>query len=1521
MDATTGAASMRRFASEVDKTDRSVRGLGAGFSRLQAGLITANQTFALLGRTLAAAERLFNSTLGAAVQRADKLMGLSRAAQVSAAGLSRLEYAAQQAGVSLDALAPSFRVLNANLANLDKKGNDTAKVFRALGIDGKRLAADLQSDPARAVVTLAKGFDQFEDGARKAQAAQAVFGRGYGDWLRLLAEGPAALEANIKASDRFGRSLSSSAIDGLDRLGDSIDAAKASLAGFTDRIFSDERLVAALGDAFESIAEGIAAVDPNAIRSIADSVAQLANAAAQLDPSRIVNFFKRVALGAGTGAVAGVFGGPFGILGSALIGGGIAAVGDAAITQVERNVAVNRATGVTARPAALADPALANAFSASDLAALRAYGIDAPAKRRTLGDLGLGSGGGGEDKAAKDREDFLRQMTALQREVDVLTGKLTEQEKEVLDLADSFGANAAAARPLIERYVKLKHESEANKKAAEELARAQERAADMHREIADELAILTGAATENEIRFRGMREEALKLGDVSLLPMIDELERTTRVVEVFGQAWGFVDNAIQDTFAGLILGTRSAADALDGLKASLASTFAQLVSDQLKTVALQGVLGVVNSSPGLQRFLGVPQGSGGSTTSLLASLATSPAITGGGGTLASLVGGGGTNVGTGVPTLGIPGLAYQALFGGATAGINATSATQLYNLSMLSTGVQAPVPAASGAASGLSTATGVAGLLIALGLGAKGIADTRSGYSKATLGTSSGNALTAVQASILAGTTAIGAGIGAAAGTAAAPGFGTVIGAGVGAAVGAAISDAVGKSVLAGISDGVKRGMTQDQLESRIEDELSSNAILLALGGPAHLLSSKVFGPLVAPDIEEIFQKVFRRMLGADGQGLDTRGGVTRNGGLPDLAGPGRTAARLLAQLAGISGDASRIGGYSDILLSGVAAQARRTGANPDDVLADAFRAAGSNRFFRQLRAAEGRATYPSDFAFIAQQYQTSGPFAVDTGLLADIARERGVPNGKSVRRSREAFTTALGASVGSPNPVLAFAQSIVGSVQSRFLEQAGNALAKSPVGEQFASLFGLDKETRKKVKKSTDPSEIFGLILDDFTADVENLGQILAQPGLANGLKKLNDEVFRLGVNASIAAGDVSGARAQIESRLQPFVALRDAATSSARGFGDRINDAIASASGNPFDPRRVLRAQVVAAEAREDFLAFTGGLTPEQVRSVTRGVSDGIRNPDGSILDAAIDLNHNLNDPAFVARLIELQNTAADTRLAALETELSMVSQMASYFEQVKLNARAVGDAVDISRRGPRAVRAIFERDQAELSALIPSALKGDVEAINKLQAGLPGLLQTGESILGPGSLTFRELQDFVTKVSSQLGEAAAEAERIAKQRKDELIKQLGAEESSIVGLLTGLGNVAEGALLSEMQKITAALGKEGEVAKLLASIAQGLGIVTPAATGGFTNAGQPRLVGELGPELFIPAYDGRIVPNDRLGGGDTFNFNPTINIDSHGAMTPLEVERAADAITEALRTKTGRYLRTELKRAVQS
>ena len=65
-------------------------------------------------------------------------------------------------------------------------------------------------------------------------------------------------------------------------------------------------------------------------------------------------------------------------------------------------------------------------------------------------------------------------------------------------------------------------------------------------------------------------------------------------------------------------------------------------------------------------------------------------------------------------------------------------------------------------------------------------------------------------------------------------------------------------------------------------------------------------------------------------------------------------------------------------------------------------------------------------------------------------------------------------------------------------------------------------------------------------------------------------------------------------------------------------------------------------------------------------------------------------------------------------------------------------------------------------------------------------------------------------------------------------------------------------------------------------------GLGTFNPGnsfpglATGGPAMANTPYIVGERGPELFMPGRSGTVIPNDALGGGST---SVVVNVDASG------------------------------------
>ena len=97
------------------------------------------------------------------------------------------------------------------------------------------------------------------------------------------------------------------------------------------------------------------------------------------------------------------------------------------------------------------------------------------------------------------------------------------------------------------------------------------------------------------------------------------------------------------------------------------------------------------------------------------------------------------------------------------------------------------------------------------------------------------------------------------------------------------------------------------------------------------------------------------------------------------------------------------------------------------------------------------------------------------------------------------------------------------------------------------------------------------------------------------------------------------------------------------------------------------------------------------------------------------------------------------------------------------------------------------------------------------------------------------------------------------------------------------------------------------------IIAPIAAALPGFTPSprAMGGPVTAGRPYLVGERGPEIFVPGRTGGIVPNGQMGGSVT--VNQTINLTTGVSQTvraevlnmlPQIAQAAKGAVVDAKR-----------------
>lgn len=119
------------------------------------------------------------------------------------------------------------------------------------------------------------------------------------------------------------------------------------------------------------------------------------------------------------------------------------------------------------------------------------------------------------------------------------------------------------------------------------------------------------------------------------------------------------------------------------------------------------------------------------------------------------------------------------------------------------------------------------------------------------------------------------------------------------------------------------------------------------------------------------------------------------------------------------------------------------------------------------------------------------------------------------------------------------------------------------------------------------------------------------------------------------------------------------------------------------------------------------------------------------------------------------------------------------------------------------------------------------------------------------------------------------------------------------------TALKALADIAASASTSLLSSALGLESSssttssISSLLGSI---LGL-PGRATGGPVSPGQAYLVGERGPELFVPTSAGSVAPNSALGGGSR-DVRVSIQLNGSGSDAPAAMQRSSRQVASAVR-----------------
>lgn len=166
-------------------------------------------------------------------------------------------------------------------------------------------------------------------------------------------------------------------------------------------------------------------------------------------------------------------------------------------------------------------------------------------------------------------------------------------------------------------------------------------------------------------------------------------------------------------------------------------------------------------------------------------------------------------------------------------------------------------------------------------------------------------------------------------------------------------------------------------------------------------------------------------------------------------------------------------------------------------------------------------------------------------------------------------------------------------------------------------------------------------------------------------------------------------------------------------------------------------------------------------------------------------------------------------------------------------------------------------------------------------------------------------RDLAAMRAELEGPFGDSAARVGRALERSLIAAVRtgQLGFEDLKRTAL-AALAEIAASSIRLGFDTLFSG-GKKGGIG---AGLAQLFGLLAGApgkAIGGPVSPGRPYLVGERGPELFVPATSGRIEPMRAGGGGRDVRVNVTINAPAGGETRALQQSgrQVARAVKAAL------------------
>lgn len=227
---------MADIGSLVIKIGADAGGLQQAFRDLGGSAKQFGQGLDAIGKTVQAA--FFAATTAAVAMTieagriAEQTEQLAQKTGIAASTIEGMSVAMARSGLDGQSLANAVKGLSQEMIGMQQGTASSVKLFGQLGITMETV----KQGTSATLRAIADRFKELPDGALKAKLAVDLFGRAGLEWIPILNQGGAALDAATKKSQEFGLVLSETSRTQLTVFDDAMDDMQSALKGFTMQV-------------------------------------------------------------------------------------------------------------------------------------------------------------------------------------------------------------------------------------------------------------------------------------------------------------------------------------------------------------------------------------------------------------------------------------------------------------------------------------------------------------------------------------------------------------------------------------------------------------------------------------------------------------------------------------------------------------------------------------------------------------------------------------------------------------------------------------------------------------------------------------------------------------------------------------------------------------------------------------------------------------------------------------------------------------------------------------------------------------------------------------------------------------------------------------------------------------------------------------------------------------------------------------------------------------------------------------